>query len=47
MDIVVENKSSAPDEYLKVFYSEIDNLDEKIKKIIIDLGFKIVLAFFL
>ncbi len=44
MEIVVENKSSAPKEYLKVFHSEINNLDEKIKKIIVELGFKIVLA---
>lgn len=44
MELIVENKSNADKELVDLFYSEIDKLDERIKKIIEKKSFKFILA---
>lgn len=44
MDLDIENKSNANKEYVDLFYSEIDKLDKRIKKILVNRNFKLILA---
>ena len=44
MDLVVENISNANKELVDLFYSEIEKLDKRIKKIIKEKSFKFILA---
>ena len=44
MNLVIENKSNANKDVVNLFYSEINNLDERIKKIIKEKSFKFILA---
>ena len=44
MDLIIENSSNADKNFVDLFYSEIDKLDEKIKKVLLNHNFKIVLT---